>query len=338
MERLDYKILLELESLDKKTVKYLVMDVDGTLTDGKIYMGQNGELCKAFNIKDGCGIHDIAIPAGITPIIITGRKSDIVLNRCKELGITNVYQGVSNKLEKLLAITSELSSVAYIGDDINDLPCMRPIKEAGGLVGCPADAVDEVKLIADYVCSSKGGDGCVREFIEWSIKNGKKIRVLQLLGGGNAIGGVEKMLLNYYSYMDRGKVQFDFCFYRESTFHLVKEEYKDVLESASIYELKLFDGKSSLSGYMKAIPRVIRIIKANNYDIVHINSGRSALLITGLIASILSGVKIRIAHSHSTKGKNNSSVLNIFSNIASSMIACFLCSFSTNLLDRKSVV
>lgn len=60
-------------------IKYLVMDVDGTLTDGKIYMSQTGELCKAFNIKDGCGIHDILIPAGIIPVIITGRSSDIVL-------------------------------------------------------------------------------------------------------------------------------------------------------------------------------------------------------------------------------------------------------------------
>ena len=63
------------------------MDVDGTLTDGKIYMGNDGELCKAFCIKDGCGIHDILIPAGIRPIIITGRKSKILENRCKEIGI-----------------------------------------------------------------------------------------------------------------------------------------------------------------------------------------------------------------------------------------------------------
>lgn len=67
------------------------MDVDGTLTDGKIYMGNTGELCKAFNIKDGCGIQDIAMPAEILPVIITGRKLDIVLNRCKELGVTEVH-------------------------------------------------------------------------------------------------------------------------------------------------------------------------------------------------------------------------------------------------------
>lgn len=150
-------------------INYLVMDVDGTLTDGKIYMSPTGELCKAFNIKDGCGIHDIIIPEGITPVIITGRTSDIVLNRCKEIGITEVYQGVSNKIEKLQGIIEDLSTVAYIGDDINDLSCMIPVKEAGGLIGCPADAVEKVKAIADFIARHNGGDGAVRDFIEWIV-------------------------------------------------------------------------------------------------------------------------------------------------------------------------
>ena len=153
-------------------IKYLVMDVDGTLTDGKIYMSNTGELMKAFNIKDGAGIHDILIPAGITPVIITGRSSDIVLNRCDELDITEVHQGVSNKIEKLIAVIGgkdKLNTVAYIGDDINDLSCMKPIKEAHGLVGCPADAVQKVKNIADYIAPHNGGDGAVRDFIEWLV-------------------------------------------------------------------------------------------------------------------------------------------------------------------------
>ena len=150
-----------------KKVEYLVMDVDGTLTDGKIYMGNDGEFCKAFNIKDGCGIHDIAIKAGIVPVIITGRKSKILEDRCKELNITEIYQGVSSKIEKLLFITSELSTVAYIGDDINDLSCMIPVKEAGGIIGCPADAVKQVVDIADFISSKNGGEGAVRELIEW---------------------------------------------------------------------------------------------------------------------------------------------------------------------------
>ena len=153
-------------------LEYLIMDVDGTLTDGKIYMSNTGELMKAFNIKDGAGIHDILIPAGITPVIITGRTSEIVLNRCKELGVTEVHQGVSNKIEKLITVIGgedKLNTVAYIGDDINDLSCMKPVKEAGGLVGCPADAVQKVKDIADYVAPHNGGDGAVRDFIEWLV-------------------------------------------------------------------------------------------------------------------------------------------------------------------------
>ena len=148
-------------------IKFLVMDVDGTLTDGKIYISPYGEAMKAFNIKDGCGIHDILMPAGITPVIITGRTSDIVLNRCKELGITEVYQGVRDKIGKLKEITDDLKAVAYIGDDINDLSCMKPIKDAGGIVGCPADAVNSVQDMADYVAPHNGGDGAVRDFIEW---------------------------------------------------------------------------------------------------------------------------------------------------------------------------
>ena len=154
-----------------KRPKYLVMDVDGTLTVGKIYMVNDGEMMKAFDIKDGCGIHDILIPAGITPVIITGRSSKILENRCKELGITNLHQGIRNKIEKLLTITTDLSTVAYIGDDINDLSCMEPIKEAGGLVGCPADAVQKVVDLADFVSKRNGGNGAVREFIEWIVSN-----------------------------------------------------------------------------------------------------------------------------------------------------------------------
>lgn len=145
------------------------MDVDGTLTDGKIYMGIDGEVMKAFNIKDGCGIHDILIPAGIIPVIITGRTSKIVKNRCMELEIKEIFQGVSNKTDKLFTITKNLSQIAYIGDDINDLSCMKLIKEAGGIIGCPADAVQKVRDISDFISLRNGGDGAVREFIEWVI-------------------------------------------------------------------------------------------------------------------------------------------------------------------------
>lgn len=157
----------------KKRVKLLVMDVDGTLTDGKIYIGPDGEVMKAFDIKDGYGIHKILPQYGIVPVIITGRTSKIVEIRAAELGIKELYQGKHDKVETLMQVLKKYScepgSAAYIGDDILDLSCMKVC----GVKGCPSDAVSEIKSICDYVCKAPGGHGAVREFIEWLIrKNG----------------------------------------------------------------------------------------------------------------------------------------------------------------------
>ncbi|MBE6677741.1 MAG: 3-deoxy-D-manno-octulosonate 8-phosphate phosphatase [Ruminococcaceae bacterium] len=147
-------------------IKMLVMDVDGTLTDGCIYISPTGEAFKAFNVKDGYAIAHILPTVGAIPVIITGRKSDIVSLRCKELGITHCYQGVSDKLSVLKELALEIGAVseqiAYIGDDINDLDCIRFC----GFTACPSDAADEVKKVVDYVCKNQGGKGAVREFIE----------------------------------------------------------------------------------------------------------------------------------------------------------------------------
>lgn len=174
----DMKVL---ETKGQQMIKFLIMDVDGTLTDGKIYMGNEGELCKAFNIKDGCGIKDILPMYGIVPVLITARQSNALANRCKELGIENLYQGVRNKIEKLQEIIDNyniqndtsytMKDCAYIGDDILDLQCMVPIRDAGGIVGCPADAVLKVKSVAHYISGKDGGDGAVRDFIEYLIEN-----------------------------------------------------------------------------------------------------------------------------------------------------------------------
>lgn len=152
-------------------IKYLVMDVDGTLTDGKIYMSANGELIKAFDTKDGCGIKDILPQYEIKPIIITGRESQILKKRCEELCIIEVHQGVKDKLGLLKIIVKDLGQCAYIGDDITDIPCMKSIKDAGGYIGCPQNAVKKVVNIADFVSEHNGGDGAVRDFIEWIIEN-----------------------------------------------------------------------------------------------------------------------------------------------------------------------
>ena len=149
-------------------IKLLVLDVDGTLTDGKIYMSANGELMKAFNIKDGYAIAHLR-EYGIEPVIITGRDSDIVKQRSNELGITELHQGVGNKLFCLRTICEKkgvsLTEVAYMGDDVNDLPCIQ----CCGQSSCPSDAVRIVKEKVNYICESKGGEGAVREYIEYLL-------------------------------------------------------------------------------------------------------------------------------------------------------------------------
>lgn len=166
-------------------IKFIIFDVDGTLTDGKLYISSEGEMVKAFNVKDGCGIKDIMIPQGLIPVIITARKSEILVKRCNELGVTELYQGCGDKLQKIEEILQRFSNenqerysladCAYIGDDILDLPCIKAINDAGGLTGCPKDAVKEVRNNVEFVSERNGGDGAVREFIEWCIyDNGDK--------------------------------------------------------------------------------------------------------------------------------------------------------------------
>lgn len=147
-------------------IKMLVMDVDGTLTDGCIYIGPEGEAMKAFNVQDGYAIARMLPENGIIPVIITGRCSKIVENRAAELKIEHIYQGTENKLEKLKEISEELGikpeEIAYIGDDLNDLDCIRFCIYSG----CPADAASDILKEVDYVCKRCGGKGAVREFAE----------------------------------------------------------------------------------------------------------------------------------------------------------------------------
>lgn len=174
-------------------IKFLVMDVDGTLTDGKVYMGEQGELFKAFDIKDGCGIKEILPKYGIIPVIITARNSEMLRKRCEELEIKEIHQGCREKFVKLKEIISDysqrdrteygLTNVAYAGDDLLDLKCMIPVKEAGGLAICPANAIEEVRGIADYICTQKCGEGAIREFIDWYTmkSDGRKIQAVKEL-------------------------------------------------------------------------------------------------------------------------------------------------------------
>ena len=157
-------------------IKLLFLDVDGTLTDGKIYMGNEGEVFKAFDVKDGCGIHDILPKHNIIPVIITARNSEILKRRCEELKIVHLYQGCRNKKEKMIEVAylfgltcnenEVIEQTAYMGDDIVDLQSM----EIAEIKGCPRDAVEEVIKVSDFVSKYKGGNGAVREFIEWIVK------------------------------------------------------------------------------------------------------------------------------------------------------------------------
>ncbi|MDR1482111.1 MAG: HAD hydrolase family protein [Synergistaceae bacterium] len=143
------------------------MDVDGTLADGKIYMGEHGEALKAFDVKDGYAIRNLLPKHGIIPAIITGRQSKIVENRAKELAVSLTYQNVNDKISLLKRILAEhglsFEEAAFIGDDVSDLDCLK----ACGLSGCPSDAVERVRSACSFVSNKRGGEGAVREFIEY---------------------------------------------------------------------------------------------------------------------------------------------------------------------------
>lgn len=153
--------------------KVIFVDVDGTLTDGKLYIGEYGEVMKAFSVKDGFILARLQSKHSITPVVVSAKESAIVRNRCAELGIEHVYQGVEDKLNflKTFIHTHEmlLKDTAYIGDDENDLDCINTCC----LTGCPADAVASIKASVLYVCKQRGGDGAVREFVEWILHWGR---------------------------------------------------------------------------------------------------------------------------------------------------------------------
>jgi YrbI family 3-deoxy-D-manno-octulosonate 8-phosphate phosphatase len=150
-------------------IRLFVMDVDGTLTDGTITYAADGVELKSFHARDGAGIKLLA-EAGVTPAIVTGRTSHAVAHRAGELGIQTVVQGVSDKLAVVneIRLEAELpwSAVAFMGDDLTDIPPMRH----AGFSAAPSDAAPEVQRIASHVCSVRGGRGAVREAIETLLR------------------------------------------------------------------------------------------------------------------------------------------------------------------------
>jgi 3-deoxy-D-manno-octulosonate 8-phosphate phosphatase (KDO 8-P phosphatase) len=145
-----------------RAIRLLVLDVDGVLTDGRLYFSQRGEDLKCFDVRDGYGLKSVQ-RAGITIAIISGRSSGAVETRARELGIEHVHQGIDDKLSVLLDLRKRLGiesgAVACIGDDAPDVPVLK----AAGLAVAVADAHECARAVADYVTRRKGGRGAVRE-------------------------------------------------------------------------------------------------------------------------------------------------------------------------------
>lgn len=151
-------------------IKLAAFDVDGVLTDGSLTFDENGHEYKTFNAKDGQGIVNLN-NSGIITAIITARENGTVSHRAKNLNITELHQGSKNKIATLIGIMKKydlsFDEIAYMGDDLPDICILEKV----GLKGCPFDAVDEVKQIANFVSSKNGGRGAVREFCDYILTN-----------------------------------------------------------------------------------------------------------------------------------------------------------------------
>lgn len=148
-----------------RPIRALVVDVDGTLTDGGMYYDAEGERLKRFDTRDAVGLERLR-EHGIRVCIITGERSDITAARMKKLQITDYHPGVNDKLALLRSLARqwnlELEEIAFIGDDVGDVECLAH----AGVSFCPRDAVDDVLAQADFVCAKPGGGGAVREVCE----------------------------------------------------------------------------------------------------------------------------------------------------------------------------
>ncbi|WBL23649.1 KdsC family phosphatase [Zunongwangia sp. HRR-M8] len=161
--------------MDKNYKEYLndidtfVFDVDGVLTDASVHVTTDGQLLRSMNIKDGYALKQ-AIKSGYTVCIISGGKNEGVRIRLRDLGITDIYLGITDKVEQLDEFFDiyniKPENVLYMGDDIPDMYPMKLI----GLPTCPQDAVPEVKEVSKYISHKKGGKGCVRDVIEQVMK------------------------------------------------------------------------------------------------------------------------------------------------------------------------
>jgi 3-deoxy-D-manno-octulosonate 8-phosphate phosphatase (KDO 8-P phosphatase) len=164
-----------------KNIKLLACDIDGVLTRGEIIVFEDGEEVKIWNVKDGMGYNLLSkIYPRVKTAWITGRSSLQVDNRAREMTIDYLIQNCMNKKESIIKIVEEenleLSQIAYVGDDITDIPVLKIV----GFSSCPANACADVKNVAKFVSSLDGGNGVVREVIEIIMKaSGKWEKVLE---------------------------------------------------------------------------------------------------------------------------------------------------------------
>jgi 3-deoxy-D-manno-octulosonate 8-phosphate phosphatase (KDO 8-P phosphatase) len=187
-EDMDGELLAEARE-KAKNIRLMIFDADGVLTDGAIYVGEGGELFKAFDARDGLGI-SLWKHLGGDAAIITGRESKMLALRAARLGIDKVYQGSVPKIETYRKLKEQTGyrdeEIAYIGDDLIDLPVMRQ----AGLALAVGDAVHEVCDVADVIASCDGGRGAVRELLEFVLKaQGKWEQALRMFAedGGPAV-------------------------------------------------------------------------------------------------------------------------------------------------------
>lgn len=149
-------------------IQLLVLDVDGVLTDGRLHFGPRGEVLKLFHVRDGLGIKQLRA-AGITVAVISGRRSQMVTARCRELGVSPVLQGVRDKLTAFDQLCERLKlaapACACVGDDVPDVPLMRKV----ALAFAVADAHPEARRAAHIVTDLPGGAGAVREVCDYLL-------------------------------------------------------------------------------------------------------------------------------------------------------------------------
>ena len=158
---------LQQDRISNRKIRLILFDMDGTLTDGGMYYTESGDQFRRFNVKDGLAIHRTITRHGMEiGLISSGSTIGIMKARAKALGIKKVHAGTEPKVETVAKWMAQMGigfeNIAYVGDDLNDLPLIKKV----GISACPADAAFQIKSASTIILNRKGGEGCIREFLE----------------------------------------------------------------------------------------------------------------------------------------------------------------------------